>query len=70
MTYNFLDDLQKVANGEHFSGPPLGMDPEDEPELAPETRILVLDFPTKEQRQKASARILKDGRLKVRIPAD
>jgi len=39
-----------------------------EEELAPETRIVVLNFSTEAQRRKAADRILATGRIAVRIP--
>ena len=70
-SHNPLADLLGMSAEESdriFNKAAAASDPE--PELAPETRVVVVRFPTEEQKTKAIARIRDTGTLRVRIPVD
>ena len=61
-------NMSEEASNRIFNKAAADSDPE--PELAPETRVVVLRFPTETQKTKAIARIRETGVLRVRIQVD
>ena len=60
--------LSEEESGRIFDKAAAASDPE--PELAPETRVVTLRFPTDTQKTRAIARIRDTGVLRVRIQVD
>ena len=70
-SHNPLADLLGMSAEESdriFNKAAAASDPETE--LAPETRVVVLRFPTDTQKTKAIVRICDTGTLRVRIPVE